>query len=144
MGKNSVEIHFAEINRFNISAISIAKWFDSVCKQEGCKLAQISIILCSDDYLLSMNQEHLDHDYYTDIITFDLSDAPEEIEGELYISTDRVKENADDLSLPFEIELHRVLIHGILHLIGYSDKSSADQKIMRGKEDAYLSLLPHL
>lgn len=89
-----------------------------------------------------MNRSYLSHDYYTDIITFDISEESQVIEGELYISLDRVRENADAVSASFESELHRVLIHGVLHLIGYLDKSDSDQKIMRSKEDAYLSLLP--
>lgn len=89
-----------------------------------------------------MNRSYLSHDYYTDIITFDISEESQVIEGELYISLDRVRENADAVSASFESELHRVLIHGVLHLMGYLDKSDSDQKIMRSKEDAYLSLLP--
>lgn len=103
-------------------------------------MGEISINLCSDDHLLQINKKHLNHDYYTDIITFELSEN-NEISGDLYISTDRVLDNAKQLNITFHVELNRVIIHGILHLCGYKDKTKAQQKEMREKENYYLSLL---
>lgn len=96
-------------------------------------------IFCSDAYLLQINQQFLDHDFYTDIITFDYSDS--QIEGEIYISTDRVQYNSEEENVSFSNELKRVLIHGCLHLCGLSDKTSSESKIMREKEDYYLDIL---
>ena len=104
-------------------------------------LSNINYIFCSDDYLLTINQEHLNHDYYTDIITFDLSEKENNIESDIFISIDRVKENAKNNHVKFHIELYRVLIHGVLHLLGFNDKNEEEKLIMREKEDACLSLL---
>jgi len=102
-------------------------------------IASLNIIFCSDEYLLSINQGHLQHDYYTDIITFDLSPSVSDpIEGELYISVDRVKENAVLHGEAHIKELHRVVFHGLLHLLGFKDKNKADQEIMRIKENEFL------
>ena len=104
-------------------------------------LQSIDIIFCSDDYLLEINKQHLQHDFYTDIITFDLSDSPSNpIIGELYISIDRVKDNAALRNQEFSIELIRVIFHGLLHLCGFKDKTKSDIKTMREKEDEYLGL----
>lgn len=105
------------------------------CKEIG----EISVILLSDEELLKINIDYLKHDYYTDIITFDFSEGCK-ISGELYISVDRVKENAQKYGYRFEQELKRVIIHGILHLCGYKDKSKKEQHEMRKKEDYYLAL----
>ena len=100
---------------------------------------EISIIFCSDEYLLDINIRYLDHDYYTDIITFPYSASP--LTADLYISIDRVKENADQLNQHFSKELCRVIIHGILHLCGYKDKTPTEKELMRSKEDHYLKVL---
>lgn len=103
-------------------------------------LSSLNIIFCSDEHLLGINRDFLQHDYYTDIITFDLSasgKAP--LEAELYISVDRVKENAKTLGQPFYRELHRVIFHGLLHLMGYKDKQKKDQALMREMEDRLLA-----
>lgn len=109
-----------------------------LAKKEGRPLKSLNIILCSDEYLLSMNKQFLQHDYYTDIITFDLSEG-NDIEGELYISVDRVKENALSFSSTLQQELHRVIFHGLLHLCGYKDKSPKHIKEMRAAEQRALS-----
>lgn len=97
----------------------------------------ISVIFCSDKYLLEINKEYLNHDYYTDIVTFNyVKDSI--ISGDLFISIDRVRENAETFSSKFVVELYRVVFHGVLHLIGYKDKTEAEQKQMRNKEDYYL------
>jgi len=109
--------------------------------EEGYQAKAISIIFCSDEFLLDLNKQHLNHDYYTDIITFDLTPKNEkETTGELYISTDRVKFNAKDYKTTVTNELHRVIFHGILHLCGYKDKSKKDIALMRAKELQYLNL----
>jgi probable rRNA maturation factor len=99
----------------------------------------LSIIFCSDNYLLAINQNALAHDYYTDIITFDLSESSKEIIGEIYISVDRVLDNAIQLNFTYKQEVHRVLFHGALHLCGYGDKSKKQILEMRSKEDYYLN-----
>ncbi|MEN9303201.1 MAG: hypothetical protein RL264_1630 [Bacteroidota bacterium] len=106
-------------------------------REESKICGDITVVFCSDDYLLQVNRTYLDHDYYTDIITFDYSDLGI-LSGDLFISLDRVKENAQDFSDSFENELKRVVFHGVLHLCGYKDKSKKDEKIMRIKENYYL------
>ena len=110
----------------------------SVFIEEGKLLKSLNIVLCDDEYLLSINKEFLQHDYYTDIITFDLSTDASSIEGELYISIDRVIDNAIQVKSNKIIELHRVIFHGCLHLCGYGDKTSTEEIIMRSKEDYYI------
>lgn len=111
----------------------IVRLFD----KEKKYLSNIQYVFCSDDFLLKINRDHLQHDYYTDIITFDLSEDSHTI-GEIYISIDRVRENAMDLHISFEQELLRVVFHGALHLCGYGDKTPTEEKLMRQKEDEYL------
>ena len=103
------------------------------------EIGELNIVFCSDAYLLDINKKHLNHDYYTDIITFDLSETKGIIQSEIYISIDRVKDNAKSLNISFSRELHRVIFHGLLHLMGYKDKTTAAQKIMRKAEDGLLS-----
>ena len=117
----------------------ISDWLVSVCKTEGKTLAEISIILCSDDYLLEVNRKHLNHDYYTDVITFDYSESPH-VSGDIFISIDRVRENAGSFGVEMVDELHRIIVHGTLHLLGYTDKTSSSKEEMTSKEDFYLSL----
>lgn len=109
-------------------------------KQEGFVLKQLNIIFCTDKALLEMNRKFLKHDYFTDIITFPLSDKKQPIEAELYISVDRIKENARINNETFTRELHRVIFHGCLHLLGYNDKSSQQIKRIRERESHYLRL----
>ena len=113
-----------------------ANWLNRVAGEEGKTIHQLSIIFMSDDDLLEMNRQYLDHDYYTDIITFPLNEEP--LLAELYISCDRVTDNAKTRKIPFEQELFRVMVHGLLHLCGYGDKSDDEIKLMREKEDFYL------
>lgn len=116
-------------------------WIRKTAAEEKCSIKELNYIFCSDEYLHDLNVRFLNHDTYTDIITFDNSEGGEDgLEGDIFISIDRVKENAQKLGVPFDEELHRVIIHGVLHLIGYSDKSAAAKASMRRKEDAYLSL----
>ncbi len=110
---------------------------------EGIKKVKLNYICCSDEYLLTINKQFLDHDTFTDIITFDLSETDAELVGEIYISVDRVRENAAKFGVSYLNELHRVIFHGALHLCGYTDKTAADKQEMRRQEDiclaAYLS-----
>ena len=103
-------------------------------------MAELQYIFCSDDRLLEINKQFLNHDYYTDIITFNLSGANQPINAEIYISVDRVRENAGDFNSSVPMELHRVIFHGALHLCGYKDKTRKDQTEMRKMEDKYLEM----
>ncbi len=107
---------------------------------ERKKLGNISYIFCSDEHLLTINKDFLKHDFYTDVITFDLSPTKSETEGEVYLSIDRIKDNAKQLGVSFKEELHRVVFHGALHLCGYMDKIKTDQQEMRLAENKYLNL----
>jgi rRNA maturation RNase YbeY len=107
-------------------------------KKEKHKLDSLNIVFCSDEYLLKINNEFLSHNYFTDVITFDFS-VESTISGEIYISVDRIKENAISYKTTFQQELHRVIFHGILHLCGYKDKTTSQKTEIRAKEDYYLS-----
>lgn len=115
------------------------KWLKETIENEGFRLGNINYIFCSDEQLLDINIQYLNHDYYTDIITFDYKEN-HIISGDIFISTDRVKENAIINNEEFDDELNRVLVHGILHIIGYKDKMDEDIKIMREKENTYINL----
>jgi rRNA maturation RNase YbeY len=127
-----------EFNLHNSKALG--KWISKAIKSEGCKEGDINYVFCDDEYLHKLNVEFLQHDTLTDIISFDYS-VGKELHGDIFISIDRVKDNAEDLHIDFEAELHRVMIHGILHYCGYKDKSKEDASEMRKKEDFYLSML---
>jgi len=115
-------------------------WIISTIHQEGKSVTEISYIFCSDVYLHQMNLEYLNHDTYTDIITFDYTENSV-VSGDIFISIDRVMENANKFNTTFLNELSRVIIHGVLHLVGYKDKSTEQKQVMRSKEDFYLTLL---
>lgn len=114
-------------------------WIKSTIKREKKSLEQLNFIFCSDEYLLEINKAYLKHNTFTDIITFNQSTIENIIEGDVYLSVDRIKENALSMNIPFDDEIHRVIIHGVLHLIGYDDKSKAAKSLMRKKEDFYLA-----
>ena len=116
------------------------RWILDVIHREGKDLTHLNYIFCSDEYLLTINKQYLKHNTFTDIITFDHSEDKQLIEGDIFISVERVRSNAAELNTSFYDELHRVLIHGVLHLVGYKDKSAIQKAVMRKKEDAYLSL----
>ena len=113
-------------------------WLQEIISSEDKKLGEINYIFCDDEYLLKVNQDYLQHDYYTDIITFDYVKG-KTISGEIFVSLQRISDNASTLSKDFEEELRRVLAHGILHLSGYKDKTEEEEQLMRSKEDFYLS-----
>lgn len=116
-----------------------SNWISTVITSEGKSEGEINYIFCEDDYLLDLNQKHLNHDTLTDIISFDYS-LGNEIHGDIYISIERVRENAEDFNVTFAEELKRVMIHGILHYCGYKDKSESDEKLMRTKENEKIEL----
>lgn len=140
MSEGSIEVFSEEIAFQYKTPEILYNWIASTIQSEGKSLTYLNIIFCDDQYLLKINQDYLQHDYFTDIITFHYEEEDAPIEGELFISIDRVKENAEVLEVPFEVELDRVIIHGVLHLCGYGDKSEEEQAIMRSKEDFCLAL----
>lgn len=114
-------------------------WIGETVKAEGFKrVAELNFIFCSDAYLLNINQQYLNHDTYTDIVTFDNSEEENVIAGDIFISVERVRENAEKFGVTERDELHRVIIHGVLHLCGYLDKKKEDKELMTSKEDEYL------
>lgn len=119
-----------------------ASWIKSVVAKEKHSLKELNFIFCTDKELHRINLEYLNHDTLTDIITFDNSEKQSVIEGDIYISVERVRENAERFNTAFQEELYRVMIHGVLHLLGYKDKASGDKKEMRNKEDFYLTRYP--
>jgi probable rRNA maturation factor len=119
--------------------VAVRKWIEDTIVTEGYTLQELTYVFCSDQYLLKINQQYLDHDTYTDIITFDNSDIDKTIIGDIFISVERINENAKKFGVTQATELHRVMIHGALHLLGYKDKSAADKKKMTLKEDHYLA-----
>ncbi|MFB9841168.1 rRNA maturation RNase YbeY [Mucilaginibacter ginsenosidivorans] len=132
---------FEEDIRFDLkNKLKVKQWIKATIAAEGYKLRELNYIFCSDGYLLTINQQYLDHDTYTDIITFDNSQKPGKIEGDIFISIDRIRENAEKFGTGETNELHRVIIHGALHLLGYKDKTAGAKKIMTGKEDQYLGI----
>ena len=118
----------------------LINWINQIIHTHQFTLTSLTYIFCSDTYLQRVNQEFLNKDYFTDIITFDNSDVAESIEGDVFISVDRVRENALEHTMPFRDELHRVIIHGVLHLLGHTDKDLLSQTAMRHKEDSCLTL----
>ena len=122
----------------------IRTWLLETIEAEGYTLEELNFIFCSDDYLLKINQQFLNHDTYTDVITFDNSEIAETIIGDIFISIERIQENAREFKSSVAAELCRVMAHGTLHLLGYKDKSKADKILMTEKEDHYLQLLKEL
>jgi len=121
--------------------LKLKKWIKETIGSEGYKLKELNYIFCSDEYLLQMNQQYLDHDTFTDIITFDNSEEEGKIIGDIFISIERIRENAKTFKVTEARELQRVIIHGALHLVGYPDKKPDDKKVMTEKEDFYLNKL---
>lgn len=135
--EEDISYKFVEKNKFK-------KWLKGLAENEGFVIKDLNYIFCSDEYLYQMNVEYLDHDTYTDIITFDNSEQEKEIEGDIFISIPRVKENALTHQLSFESEFKRVLAHGLLHLMGYKDKTNKEAEEMRSKEDMSISKFNNL
>ncbi len=136
--------YFNEQTSFNLkSKLVIKKWVKSIIEQRGKRVGDINYIFCSDPYLLEINKQYLGHDYYTDIITFDYCEG-NLISGDIYISIDTIEANAVEYNQTFENELHRVIIHGILHLLGQNDHSEEESTQMHKAEDIALELLSEM
>lgn len=134
-----VTFRYADRKLALLGKTTIQSFVETIFKREKKKLAHINYVFCSDAYLLNINRDFLAHDYYTDIITFGLSEPDQPVEAEIYISIDRVKDNANQLGISFKEEMLRVIFHGALHLCGYKDKKKSDITLMREKENHYLS-----
>lgn len=135
-----VQFYFLDRNPALKQRTRLKLFIERLFTLEKKKLGNLSYIFCSDDHLLGINKDFLKHDFYTDVITFDLSSSKTETEGEIYLSVDRIKDNARQLGVSFSEELHRVIFHGALHLCGYKDKNKNDSTLMRIKEDKYLRM----
>ena len=137
--KSTVQFHF--LSPCTLTTRGVLKAFVArIFKKEGLAVEAVRFVFCDDKYLLDLNQRFLQHDFYTDILSFPLSGPGEPLIAEIYISIERVRENALNVNSSFKEELHRVIIHGILHFCGYKDKSPADIKIMRIMEDKWLNI----
>lgn len=134
-----INFFFEETDEFDVSGLNVEKNIETVLSNENRTLGEINYIFCSDEYLLNINKQYLKHDYYTDVISFDYSED-DIISGDIFISVDTVKDNAKEYDVEFEKELARVMVHGVLHFIGYKDKTDEDAKQMRQKENQYLPL----
>lgn len=134
-----VSFYFEDIKFVFRQKTLTRKWLKLVAESEICRIGDISVIFCSDNYILDINQKYLGHDYFTDIITFDYREG-DRLSGDLFISVDSVRENSIDYGTAFNDELNRVIVHGLLHIIGYDDHTDEDIKVMRSKENYYLSL----
>jgi len=132
----------SDVNPISTEEWRFKLWLNEVAKQESAVIKKINYIFCTDEELLSINIEYLNHDYYTDIITFPYCEEVHALEADIFISVERVTENAMEFEVSFHEELCRVMVHGLLHLIGYEDKDVSKQKIMRQKENQYISLIP--
>ncbi|MGD9929683.1 MAG: rRNA maturation RNase YbeY [Mangrovibacterium sp.] len=136
----SINFYYEDVADLHLDKKCLKNWITSTIKEEGKMPGELSFIFCSDPYLLEINKQYLDHDYFTDIITFDYVEG-RMVSGDIFVSVDRVSENADTFQVSFSDELNRILIHGVLHLCGYADKLPQEKKIMTQKEDFYLDKL---
>ena len=135
---HEIEFQFNESEKYS-------QWLQQVASLYSQEIGDLHYLFCSDEFVLALNQEHLQHDYYTDILTFDYRNAEEEpISGEIFISIDRVRENAAEFGVSFENELARVIVHGLLHLIGFDDLEEETESEMRKEEDKALELMFHV
>lgn len=139
--QEKILFHCADITFELDSAAQVQQWLEQLATEESCQIEQLQYIFCSDEYLLDINKQYLDHDYYTDIITFPLNADQQALVSDIYISIDRIKDNAQAYKVSFEKELYRVIAHGLLHMCGYGDATDAEKEIMRGKEDYYVAKL---
>ncbi len=139
------EIHFFDEGGGSplTHAEQVVRWLEKVSQHESTSIQAINYIFCTDEYLWEMNKKFLAHSHYTDIITFPYHEPGQPVLGDCYISTDRVGDNAAHYEVPFHNELQRVILHGLLHLIGYKDYSKKEKELMREKENHYLTMLTH-
>jgi len=143
MNKPPINFFTEEIKYDLKHKTNIRTWIKNTIEAEGYVLEELNFIFCSDEYLLAINQQYLQHDTYTDVITFDNSEVLKTITGDIFISIERIQENAKNYKGKIADELCRVMIHGTLHLLGYKDKGKAAKTLMTQKEDQYLSQLPN-
>lgn len=136
---NQINFHFLETAFQLQNELKYIAWINKICRHFEFSPGDINYIFCNDEFLLEINRKHLKHDYYTDIITFDYVSG-QTLSGDLYISIDRVKENAETFNVSFKEELDRVMAHGLLHLIGYQDNTEAKRREIRAQEDFCLTL----
>jgi rRNA maturation RNase YbeY len=134
-----INVFFEDTDEFDLSKFNIESNIEKLVTNENKTLGDVNYILCSDAYLLDINRQYLNHDYYTDVISFDYCED-NVISGDIFISVDTVADNAKEYGVTFEKELARVMIHGVLHFVGYNDKSDEEVPVMRAKENQYLSL----
>lgn len=135
----SISFNHADSKVTLANRVALKSFIEKRVKKEGYSIETLTYVFCSDKYLLKMNKDFLSHNYYTDIISFDLSETPGNLIGEVYISVDRVKDNAKTHGTSLKEELHRVIFHGALHFCGYKDKKPTDTKKMRQMEDLWLA-----
>lgn len=141
MSKTTIHFFTEDINYTLKKKTAVKDWIKLAISSEGYVLQELNFIFCSDEYLLRINQDYLQHDDYTDVITFDNSELPKTIAGDIFISIERIRENAKGLKVPAYDELCRVMIHGTLHLLGYKDKGKTAKLQMTAREDHYLAIL---
>ncbi len=137
-----IAFHFEDVEFELPDQAALAEWMQAIAAKEAKEMLGLDFVFCSDEYLRQMNIKHLRHDYFTDIITFPYTEGA--VHGDIFISAERVGENAQTHDVTFDQELCRVMAHGILHLAGYGDKTPEEQQIMRAKEDFYIDLCPAL
>ncbi len=134
-----IEYFFEDISPISLPTENLSAWLTHVATTENQEISTLNFILCSDEHLYQINLEYLQHDYYTDVITFDNSEG-DSIEGDIFISLERVTENSQEQGTTQLNELRRIMVHGLLHLVGYNDKTKEEKDLMTEKENAYLSL----
>ena len=134
---NKIDFYYEDCEFVYKGKIATRSWINRAVKENNKQLGLISIIFCSDNYLLKINQDYLNHDYFTDIITFDYCDG-NSVSGDLFISIDMIRANAEKFGVEFIDELHRVIIHGVMHLVGFKDKTDEEAQVMRTQENYWL------
>jgi probable rRNA maturation factor len=137
---SEIAFHFEGVTVPGFNDQIFRDWIQKVVHEEGQTPGVLNFVFCNDNYLLELNKKYLNHHTLTDIITFDYAEEMEGLSGDIFISVDRVRDNAEQLEIPFQDELRRVVIHGVLHLLGYKDKTAAQKARMRDKENYYLTL----
>lgn len=139
LDEDNIQFSFLSVKIAGFNKAQTLKWIESVILHEGSVADYIHFIFCTDEYLLEINRKYLQHDDYTDIISFNYNDEFENLAGEIYISYERVLENAANYGVTPEEEMHRIMVHGVLHLLGYDDKTKRDRQIMTNRENFYLA-----
>lgn len=134
----NIEYHYID-RKVEIDEDKCSKWLNNIAKDEQSEIHEVNFVFCSDDYLLKINKEHLERDYFTDVISFYYNDEPGEIYGDVFLSIDRIKDNANQYGNAYLDELHRILVHGFLHLVGYTDNTDHEKTNMAKLENEYLA-----